>query len=199
MAEERIDGLITATREMLGEKRLDGKTVFRGSVIDLALDTVELPGGRSAFREVVLHRGAVAILPLLANGEVLVEEQYRYPHDRILLEIPAGKLEVGDTDPLYAAHRELAEETGYRAGRMLRLGEYLPSPAILSERITLYLATELSPGEQKLDEDELLTVRSLPLETLVDAVLRGEIPDGKTQVALLRAYLMLQRKQIDLL
>ena len=183
----------------LAETRVDGETIFRGRVIDLAVDTVRLPNGKTATREVVLHRGAVAILPLLASGEVLVEEQYRYPHGRVLLEIPAGKLEASDDDPLAAAHRELAEETGYRADRMLCLGEYIPSPAILGERITLYLATGLHEGEQSLDEDELLRVRRLPLDTLVDAVLRGEIPDGKTQVAVLRAHLMLERNLIDLL
>lgn len=199
MTEEKVDGLILTAPEALREKRLDGRTVFQGKVLDLTIDRVELPNGKAATREVVLHRGAVAVLPLLASGEVLVEEQYRYAHDRILLEIPAGKLEADDTEPLAAAHRELAEETGYRAGKMLSLGEYIPSPAILSERIWLYLATDLSLGEQKLDEDEFLTVRKMPLETLVDAVLRGEILDGKTQTAVLRAYLMLQRKQIDLL
>lgn len=198
MAEKTIDRLISASPESLGETRLDGEVLFRGRVIDLAVDRVRLPSGKDAVREVVLHRGAVAILPLLPSGEVLVEEQYRYPHDRILLEIPAGKLEASDTDPLAAAYRELAEETGYRAGKLYDLGEYIPSPAILSERIRLYLATELTEGEQRLDEDEFLAVRRIPLETLVDAALRGEIPDGKTQAAVLRVHLMLERKMIDL-
>lgn len=189
----------TSAEGSLSELRIGGEILFRGKVLDLALDTVVLPNGREATREVVLHRGAVAVLPIFPNGEVLVEEQFRYPHGRILLEIPAGKLDSADEDPLAAAHRELAEETGYRAERMICLGEYIPSPAILSERIRLYIATGLTEGERSLDEDEFLTVRRIPLSDLVDAVLRGEIPDGKTQIAALRAHLMLERHTIDLL
>ncbi len=199
MESGRADGLIVSAPESLCERRLDGEILFHGKVLDLALDTVMLPDGRRAAREVVLHHGAVAILPLFPSGEVLIEEQYRYPHDRILLEIPAGKLDFPDEDPLAAAHRELAEETGYRAERMICLGQYIPSPAILGERIWLYLATGLTEGETSLDEDEFLTVRRMPLSTLLDAVLRGEIPDGKTQIAVLRAHLMLERNLIDLL
>ena len=193
------EAFLTADRQTLAEQRIGGETVFRGKVIDLAVDTVRLPNRQTATREVVLHRGAVAILPLLPSGEVLVEEQYRYPHDRIFLEIPAGKLDSSDEDPLLAAHRELAEETGYRAGKMICLGEYIPSPAILSERIRLYLATDLTEGEQSLDEDEFLAVKRVPLSSLAEAVLRGEIPDGKTQTAVLRAYLMLEKNMLDLL
>ena len=199
MEREENGRMIVSAPESLCERRLDGEIVFRGRVLDLALDTVVLPDGRQATREVVLHNGAVAVLPLFPNGEVLVEEQYRYAHGQILLEIPAGKLDSADEDPLAAAHRELAEETGYRAERMICLGQYIPSPAILGERIWLYLATGLSEGEPSLDEDEFLTVRRIPLATLLDAVLRGEIPDGKTQLAVLRAHLMLERNSVDLL
>ena len=193
MSNRETDGLLVTDPAALREEQIGSEPLFRGHVIDLTRDTVRLPNGREATREVVLHRGAVAILPLLPGGEVLVEEQYRYPHDRVFLEIPAGKLDSRDEDPLSAAHRELAEETGYRAGRMLYLGEYIPSPAILSERIHLYLATDLREGEQSLDEDEFLSVRRIPLSDLVDAVLRGEIPDGKTQTAVLRVHLMLEK------
>ena len=197
MGENARDALVTSDLRQLGERRLDGETIFRGKVIDLQVDTVELPNGKSATREVILHKGAVAILPLLPSGEVLVEEQYRYPHDRIFLESPAGKLDSADEDPLSAAHRELAEETGYRAEQMISLGEYIPSPAILSERIHLYLAMGLTEGGQSLDEDEFLAVKKIPLSTLVDAVLRGEIPDGKTQAAVLRVHLLLERNALQ--
>ena len=188
--------LLVTPPEQLREERLGGDTYFEGSILTLRLDTVRLPNGEEAKREAVFHRGAVAILPLLPSGEVLVEEQYRYPHDRILLEIPAGKLDSADEDPLAAAQRELREETGYTAGRMIPLGEFIPSPAILSEKLHLFLALDLTEGERAPDEDEFLTVRRIPLSELVSSVLDGAVPDGKTQAAVLRASAMLARGMI---
>ncbi len=185
--------LLTTPPELLREERIGGATYFEGSILTLRLDTVRLPNGREAKREAVFHRGAVAVLPLLSSGEVLLEEQYRYPHDRVFLEIPAGKLDSADEDPLAAARRELREETGYLAGRMIPLGEFIPSPAILSEKLHLFLALDLTEGERELDEDEFLSVRRMPLSELVSAVLDGLIPDGKTQAAALRASAMLER------
>ena len=185
--------LLVTPPEQLREERIGGATYFEGQILTLRLDTVRLPNGGEAKREAVYHRGAVAILPLLSTGEVLVEEQYRYPHERIFLEIPAGKLDSSDEDPLLAAHRELREETGYRAGRMIPLGEFVPSPAILSEKLHLFLALDLTEGERSPDEDEFLAVRRIPLSELVSAVLDGMVPDGKTQAAALRAAAMLER------
>lgn len=187
---------LIADPAQLREERLTDRVIFDGRIVRLEEDTVRLPDGETAVREVIRHRGAVAVLPLTDTGEVILEEQYRYPHDRILLEIPAGKLESADSDPLTAAVRELREETGLRAERMIPLGEYIPSPAILSERIHLYLALGLSEGETSPDEDEFLVLRRVPLDRLTDWVLAGEVPDGKTQAAVLRVSLMRQRGQI---
>ncbi len=178
------------------ERRIDGETVFSGTVLEMTVDRVRLPNGEESRREVARHKGAVAVLPLTVSGDVVIEEQYRYAHDRILFEIPAGKLEITDRDPAEAALRELREETGYRAERLIPLGVYIPSPAILTERIHLYLATGLRQGERELDADEFLTVRHIPLDTLVEMVLAGEIPDGKTQIAVLRAQMMRDRNLI---
>jgi ADP-ribose pyrophosphatase len=111
---------------------------------------------------------------------------------RVVYEIPAGKLDSRDEDPLTAARRELREETGYTAERMTPLGVYIPSPAILTERITLYLAEGLSAGETSPDEDEFLFTERRPLEELCEMVMRGEIEDGKTQTALLKTLLLKQ-------
>ena len=147
-------------------------------------------------RELIRHKGAVAVVPLFPDHTVAVEEQYRYAVGKILIEIPAGKLDSPDEDREAAAKRELREETGLVAGKLTCLGDYYGSPAIVDERITLYLATELSEGEKSLDDDEFLSVRRIPLSDLADAILRGEIPDGKTQAALSRVMLMVERKQI---
>ncbi|MBQ1244748.1 MAG: NUDIX hydrolase [Clostridia bacterium] len=175
------------------EKRLSGEDVFCGKIIKVQLDTVELPNKRTATREVVRHNGAVCIIPLTDKNEVILERQYRYAQGKVILEIPAGKLD-GDEDPLHAAERELREETGAIAGKMTYLGLYIGSPAILDEKIYMYLAEELSFGERQLDDDEFLTLERMPIEEIVDKILLGEVPDGKTQAAVLRAYLMKKKR-----
>jgi ADP-ribose pyrophosphatase len=189
-------GLLRADPAQLREEKISGELIFEGRVLRLEVDQVRLPNGNTSGREVIRHVGAVAILPLTDAGEVIVEEQFRYPHGEIFLEIPAGKLDSADEDPRLAAARELREETGYTAERLIELGEFVPSPAILGERTRLYLAMGLRAGESKLDEDEFLSVRRMPLDTLVDAVLSGRIPDGKTQTAILRVAMMRQRGMI---
>ncbi len=171
------------------EKR---EEIYSGAVLHIVRDTVKLPNGAVSHREVALHNGAVAIVALTDNGDVLLERQYRYPHGRVMTEIPAGKLDGPDEDPLSAAARELREETGAVAGNMRYLGLYIPSPAILSEKIYMYLATDLKFGERELDEDEFLDVFRIPLEEAADRVMRGEIEDGKTQCAILRVYHILR-------
>jgi len=180
------------TNEEMREIRLDRKEIFHGRVIHLTEDTVRVPNGRTSTREVAWHRGAVCVIPVTDAGEVVLVEQFRYPYYRVILEIPAGKLEAGEEDPLAAARRELSEETGYTAGEMIPFGEYYGSPAILSERIYMYLARGLRAGETHPDEDEFLRVRAVPLEEAVQMVMDGEIPDGKTQAGILRAKLYLE-------
>lgn len=178
------------TDEEMREARVSREEIFDGRVVHLTRDTVRLPDGNDAVREVIWHRGAVCVVPVTDEGEVILVEQFRYPFDRVLLEIPAGKLEPGEDDREAAARRELAEETGFRAGEMICLGDYYGSPAILAERITMYLARRLTPGDTHPDADEFLRVKRLPLEAAVRMILAGEIPDGKTQAAVLRAHLM---------
>ena len=185
--------LIKTDPDELLETRVEGERLFSGAVFDLEVDRVKLPNGRIATRELIRHKGAVAIVPLFPDGTVAVEAQFRYAVGRIMIEIPAGKLDAPDEDREAAARRELREETGLTAGKLICLGDYFGSPAIVDERITLYLATELSEGERDLDDDEFLSVKRIPLEELTDAIVRGEITDGKTQAALARVALMRQR------
>ncbi|MBR2365949.1 MAG: NUDIX hydrolase [Oscillospiraceae bacterium] len=172
-------------RELL-ETRLDGETIFDGKILHVELDTVRLPNGKSASRELIRHVGAVCILPLTEENEIIVERQYRYPVDEVLTEIPAGKLDSRQEDRLSAAKRELREETGVTADEMIDLGDFFPAAAYSDERITLYLARGLHFGARELDEDEFLNVRRVPLETLLADVMAGKIPDVKTQMAILK-------------
>ncbi len=176
------------------EKMKESTLVFDGRVVHLYLDTVELPDGGTSTREYVKHVGAVCVIPITDDGRVILERQYRYAVGEVLVEIPAGKLDSPDEDMREAALRELKEETGIVPKELIDLGIYYGSPAIMGEKIGMYLARGLSFGETKLDEDEFLEVFTLPLDEAVDMVMRGEVPDGKTQVAILRAARMLEGK-----
>ena len=178
----------------LEEKFVSREEIFEGNVMHVVRDVIELPNGKKATREVCLHNGAVAIIPLLPDGRVIMERQYRYPHGRVVLEIPAGKLDSPDEIPLEAAKRELREETGALSGKLTELGKIIPSSAILSEVIHLYLAEDLTFGERDLDEDEFLDVEYIPLSDLKDMVMRGEIADAKTQIAVLKADEILKNR-----
>ena len=176
----------------LNEVMVASEEIFDGHVVHLYKDTVELPNGKHATREVVRHVGAVAVVPLTDDGKVIVERQFRYPLDCVITEIPAGKLDSKSEDRLSAAKRELQEETGYTAEEWIDLGDYYPAAAYTDERISLYLAKGLKLGERNLDEDEFLNVVAVDLEELVADVLNGTITDGKTQAALLKAYMRLK-------
>ena len=171
--------------EHLEETQLSSEAKYDGTLLHIRRDTVRLPNGQTATREYNIHNGAVCIIPLLENGEVLLERQYRYPLREVITEIPAGKLDAPDEDPL--------EETGATAAEWHALGLFCPVGAYSTERIQMYLARGLTFGERELDEDEFLNVFRMPLDELVDKVLAGEIPDAKTQAAALRAKLMLER------
>jgi len=170
----------------LEEKQLSREEIFDGKVLHLVRDTVRLPNGKSATREMCLHVGASAVIPLLSDGRVVMERQYRYPQGREYLEIPAGKLNFPEEDPLLAAKRELREETGATAQKWTYLGRIDTTPALMNEKIHLYLAQELSFGERELDEDEFLSVELIPLEKLCEMVMSGDIKDAKTQIAVLK-------------
>lgn len=182
--------------ELLVESTISSTLLHKGVIFDLYGDEAALPNGGVGRREYVKAHGAVAIVALTEGGEVIMERQFRYPHHRVIWEIPAGKLDSPDEDKLEAAKRELREETGITAQSYLSLGDYVPSAAILSEVIRVYLATGLSFGSTDLDEDEFINVVRLPLERVTDMILSGEIGDGKTVFGVLKARLMMERGEI---
>ena len=171
----------------LAEKRISSEEIFDGIILHVQRDTVELSNGNTTIREVIRHIGAVCVIPVTDDNRVIVERQYRYPLDRVILEIPAGKLDAPDEDRLSAIKRELREETGYTADEWTEIGDFHPAPAYSDEYITMYLARGLHKGTQDLDADEFLDVCTVPLKDLVDEVMNGTISDAKTQVCILKA------------
>lgn len=171
----------------LAEVKTDSQEIYDGVILHVFKDTVSLPNGNPATREVIRHVGAVGVIPITDDGNVIIERQFRYPLNRIVTEIPAGKLDSFSEDRLSAAKRELEEETGYTAKEWIPMGDYYPTPAYCDERITLYIARGLEHGQRHLDEDEFLNFEAVPLSELVEAVMGGRITDGKTQVAVLKA------------
>jgi ADP-ribose pyrophosphatase len=169
---------------------LQGQQVFKGRFLDVRLDTVRLPDGREATREYVVHPGATVIIPLLDNGHVVLERQYRYPIGKEMIELPAGKLDAGE-DPLLCALRELKEETGYSASQWAYAGCMHLAIAYSTEVIHIYFARGLSVGERALDEGEFLSVFSAPAQQLIDWCVDGTVTDAKTQACAvhLQAYL----------
>ena len=180
--------------ENLIEKKLSSENVFKGVLLDVYRDEIELPNGKNAKREYIMHVGAACVVPVDNDGNIIIEKQFRYPFNKVLTEIPAGKLDSKEEPHLEAALRELREETGFTAEKMVYLGEFYPTCAYSDEVIHMYLATGLTKGEQELDEDEFVGVEKMPLEEAVNEIMAGNIPDGKTQTAILKAYLYLQNK-----
>ncbi len=176
----------------LREVKIDGADVYDGVLLHVKKDRVRLPNGKTSVREYIRHIGAVCVVPVTDDGKVIVEHQFRYPMDEVIVEIPAGKLDSRSEDIEAAARRELLEETGITAGKMIYMGQFVPTCAYSNESIHMYLAKNLTFGDRKLDEDEFLNVSSVPLDDLVADILSGKIKDGKTQAAVLKAYLMLK-------
>lgn len=172
--------------KQLGEKTIASKEVFSGRLLHVFSDDVLLPDGHKSVRELIRHNGAVAVVPLTDDGYVIAERQFRYPFDRVLTEIPAGKLDGKDEDHLEAAKRELREETGLVADTWISLGPLYPSIAYTDEVIYLYLAKGLKQEKQELDDGEFLNVVKIPLKEMVDLVMDGKIEDAKTQTAILK-------------
>jgi len=166
------------------EKILSTKTLYEGRIFDVLLDEVELPSGRRTTREVVKHVGAVGLVPVLDDGRIVLVEQYRYPAGEILIEVPAGRLEEGET-PDQTARRELLEETGYMADEMKRVTVFYTTPGYTSEKLYLYLARGLTKAETKPDFDENIRLREVSVEDALRLIGRGEIRDGKTIAGLL--------------
>ena len=174
------------------ERQLDSRLIYDGRILCVYDDAVALSNGHTASRELIRHVGAACVIPVLDDGRVVVERQYRYPVGLVLTEIPAGKLDSPDEDPAAAARRELREETGYSCDELIPLGPFYPAAAYSSEKIHMFLARGLHRGEQDLDSDEFLNVALVPLDELVRQALSGQIPDIKTQAAILRAWAMLR-------
>jgi ADP-ribose pyrophosphatase len=158
--------------------------VLETKKFQVALDTTPLPDGRSVARHIIVHPGAVAILPIVDADHVCLLRNFRAAVGEALWEIPAGTLEMGEP-PDQAAIRELAEETGYQVGRWRKLREFYPSPGVLSERMYLYAAEELTPGPQRLEADEHIEPKVIPWSQALSWALDGTIRDAKTLVAVL--------------
>lgn len=168
------------------ERRIDGETKYEGVVVNVRLDRAELDNGSVVRREIVEHPGGVTILPVEEDGAVWCVRQFRYAFGREMLEAPAGKLERGE-DHRLCAERELSEETGLTADRLIYLGGICTSPGFSTEVLHIYLALGLHRGEMHLDADELLNVEKHSLEELTAMIMAGEIDDAKTIIAVLKA------------
>jgi ADP-ribose pyrophosphatase len=163
------------------EETLESKPIFQGRIISLQVDTVRLPNGETATREIVRHPGAVAVVALV-QGKMLVVEQFRKPLEKIQAEIPAGKLDAGE-EPQAAALRELEEETGYRARSIRHLYSFSTSPGFAEEVLHLYFTDDLEKGAAHLDDDEFLTCEAITLEQAQVYIAEGRICDAKTLLA----------------
>lgn len=167
-------------------KLIESQQVFKGLIFDVERDRLREENGMEITREIVRHNGGAGCLPLLDDGRVALVKQYRHPARRELLEIPAGKIEAGET-PIECAAREIEQETGFRAGRIEKLADFYSTPGFCEERLHVFLATGLVPIKQNLDHDEFIEIVYLPLSEAVAMAERNEIEDSKTIIALLMA------------
>ena len=173
---------------------ISSEQIFDGKVLDVRKDRVSLPDGRTATREYCRHIGAVCVVPLTDDNEIIFVRQYRYAQGRVMLEIPAGKLDSANEDHEEATRRELKEETGAVAKSLVYLGEIATSPALLTEVIYMYLARELEFGDTDPDDDEFLEIVRLPIEKALEMVMNGDIRDSKTHTAVLKTYYILKKE-----
>jgi len=173
-------------KELAGllEQRVESRQVYRGHFLDVRRDLVRLPDGKKAAREYIVHPGAVMVVPLLDDGRLLMERQYRYPMGRVMLEFPAGKLDAGE-DKLACAQRELAEETGYRAAEWAHAGVLHNAIAYSDEGIEIFFARGLTQGERRLDEGEFLDLVTHTPAELEALAAGGQLTDAKTLIGLL--------------
>ncbi len=161
------------------EKLISSERIYEGKILNVRRDTVTALKGQ-AYREIVEHNGAVAMVAITDSGDMVMVKQFRYAMGRVSLELPAGKIDKGEMDPVGAAIRELKEETGYTAGTIKRLGQINPSTAYSEEVIHIYLMTDLEPGEQNLDEDEAVEVVEIPFDEVYEMATQGKLSDAKT-------------------
>lgn len=170
----------------LYEKKINSKNIFTGKILKLYLDDVMLPNKKIATREKVLHPGAVGIVPVTKERQVLLVKQFRYPVESILLEIPAGKLDKGEK-PLDCANRELHEEVGAVGGKLINLASFYTSPGFSNEILHLYLAIDFKRKGNNLDEDEFLHIYEMDLEDTISLIEKGGIMDAKTIIGIFLA------------
>ncbi|MDO5559994.1 MAG: NUDIX hydrolase [Oscillospiraceae bacterium] len=177
----------------LFEETNSSQPVYNGKIFDVICDTVTLENDTQAKREVVLHNGGVCVVPVTDDNQLLLVRQFRYPFREVLTEVPAGKLNKGE-DHLECGKRELLEETGACADTFTDMGIIYPTPAYLTEKIHMYIASGLKFEKQNLDEDEFLDVIKVPFEEALEMVMKNEIKDAKTQIAIMKAWLVLSKK-----
>lgn len=180
----------------LFEKKVKSETVYKGRIINLLNDQIKLPNGKTAFREYVKHPGGICVVPIGPDNEIYLVRQYRYPYAEEVLEIPAGKRDSANEDPLEGGKRELKEELGLSAENYLFLGEFYPTPGYTDEVIYMYAAWNLLEGDNCPDEDEFVEKVKMPLSLLTEKILNGEIKDGKTQAAVLKVKALIEQKKI---
>ncbi len=180
----------------LTEKTIKKNYIYKGKIINVRCDDAMLPNGKPCIREVIEHPGGVALAALTDENDLIFIDQFRYAYMDVLLELPAGKLEKGE-EPLETGKRELLEETGFTADEYTFLGTFYPSCGYTDEIIYLYLARGLTYKKQQLDEDEFVNVRKIPLDEAFRMVMNNEIPDGKTQAAVMKAYWHIKGGKFD--
>lgn len=173
------------------EKTISSRDIFKGVLLHVLRDDVELENGVRSVREFVLHPGAVAVVPVTDDNKVILVEQYRYPIKQKLLEIPAGKFDSPEEDPLECAKRELKEETGYESGKYVYLGYIHTTPGFSNEIIHLYLALDLKHGDSNPDEDEIIHVCVEDFNEVMKKCINGEITDAKTIAGIVKSYFKL--------
>lgn len=178
------------------EKTISSEIKYKGKILNLRVDTVQSVNGEST-REIIEHSGGAVVLPLLPNKNVVMIRQFRKPIERDVLEIPAGKIEQGES-PENTAFRELREETGYVAKNMTLLTKMYPTVGYSEELLYIYLATDLEPGETDFDKNEDIDSYSYHIDDLYDMVMEGKIQDAKTQVAILMTVELLRSGKIKL-
>jgi len=169
------------------------KNIYKGKVVTLNVDTVQLPNGVTVDLETIRHPGAAAVVPIKDDGTVVLIRQFRHAAGGFIYEIPAGKLDPGE-DPLHCAARELEEEVGYRASSFELLSSIFTAPGFADEVIHVYKATGLTKGRQQLDRDEVLEIVEMPLDRAIDKIQDGTIRDGKTIVGLQAVYITTCRR-----
>lgn len=165
------------------EKTIKSERIYEGKILNLRKDTVTVITGQSE-REIVEHRGGAVIVPLTKDNKVIMVKQFRKPAERVVLEVPAGKIDPGE-EPLTTAVRELREETGFTADKIKFLTKMYPSVGYSEEILYIYLCKGLTPGETDPDENEALDIEAVPLDDIYNMIMNGEIEDAKTQVAVL--------------